>query len=121
MRPTQTKRVIRELSALGYLVRVKHLRAVTDLKGNEYLMTAHFAKEQGAQIHARGGETHAAVYMIPDGVDPKDKGSWVRLAHAVAHCNDAHENFRTDLGTAVALGRAVRKLHEAGVAREVKF
>ena len=120
MRPTQVRRVIRELAAQGYLVRTKHLRSVVTEKGQPMLMTAHTAKESGAQILARGGETHAAVYTVPEGLDAADKGNWVRVAHAVAMCNTEHENFRSDQGSAIALGRALKKMHEAGVAREVR-
>lgn len=119
MRPAQVRRVIQEMRAQGYVVRVKHLRPTTDsTKKRMVLMTARQAREAGVTLQSDRGETHVSVY--------EHSNPTVRLVHETATANsgnrwgDHEEHFRKDLGTAVALGRALNKLHAAGLLLNVR-
>lgn len=136
MRPAQVKRVIQEMRTQGYIVRVKHLRPTTDsTKKHPTVMTAKQARDAGVELRSDVGETHVSVY--------EHSNPTVRLVHETArnHMEKPHQvdsywddkkdkwekvivnrsdHFRKDLGTAVALGRALDKLHQAGILTEVR-
>lgn len=102
MRVRKVSTTLKSLREAGYWVEVTHERYVKILGLQPVLETVHNIKQAGggANVLPNGGRVTAVI---------KDKQGGTVLAIGEATCA-LEDGFRANLGTAIALGRAMERL-----------